>query len=275
MRPESPGSGKFGTETPYLNASAPSQRHPKKPVTTLPKLFSPSNYMKLSPLPFFRPTNPSRPPAADCYFQTSLRRLCHAGVFRLTGRSRPFRRTEPNPRFRSLPRNAFEVGVDSFSPQGVRSVGPRLFDNLILQASGNARSASLGHPFHPQGWPSGRSAADNFARHPSFTPLASFFQIPYGRRSSAFRFVFTKPLASWNGFVAQNSRFRKLVPQKTPFLRLLSQIPTPRGRKSVLNTARTSDTPASYEPPPDSSATPQAKSPPSSPVVDLLPSAPS
>jgi len=51
--------------------------------------------------------------------------------------------------------NAFAVSADAFSPQGVRSVGRRVFDNLILQASVNASRVSWATLFHPQGWPSG------------------------------------------------------------------------------------------------------------------------
>jgi hypothetical protein len=43
----------------------------------------------------------------------------------------------------------FEIGADSFSPQGVRSVGPRLFENLTLQFFPERRLRLLGHPFPP------------------------------------------------------------------------------------------------------------------------------
>ena len=43
---------------------------------------------------------------------------------------------------------SFRSVADSFSPQGVRSVGPRLFDNLILlRPSRHAGSCVLGHAF--------------------------------------------------------------------------------------------------------------------------------
>jgi len=48
----------------------------------------------------------------------------------------------------------FAVSADSFSPQGVQSVGLRLFEILILQVFREHRSRLLGHPFSSAGWPS-------------------------------------------------------------------------------------------------------------------------
>jgi hypothetical protein len=58
-----------------------------------------------------------------------------AGVFLLAAGSRPFRRTRAT-RFSSLPRNTFEVHADPSSPQGVRRVGRRFFDNLNHNQAG-------------------------------------------------------------------------------------------------------------------------------------------
>jgi len=174
----------FLHDTPRNDPARNHRRIPKRRITILPELFSRFNCLKLNLLPFPLQPFPSRPPTAECYFQTSLRRLCHAGVFRLTCGSRPSRRTEPNPRFRSLTAKIlFAVRADLSSPQGVRSVGRRLFDNLILQLLQPRRRCVWATHFIRRAGPTGQ------------TPKAGEFPQDWvrcaARQTSPFGFVFS------------------------------------------------------------------------------------
>ncbi len=105
--------------------------------------------------------------------------------------------------------NTFAVIADSFSPQGVRSVGRRLFENLLLQVFRLRRSRLASRHFRPPGWPSGLKmfTIEEFELLMSavfahgIQPLGSNFQTPqwlWGRRrcNRRFGFVFTKPSAT-------------------------------------------------------------------------------
>jgi hypothetical protein len=108
--------------------------------------------------------------------------------------------------------NTFEVGADPFSPEGVRSVGPRLFDNLILQTFWERQSCLRG------GCQRGRVLDPAAVR----SVLGSYFQIAQNLNSGlpepAIGFVFSKPPSVRKiGFVAQNSRSRKTGSAKNAF----------------------------------------------------------
>ncbi len=108
--------------------------------------------------------------------------------------------------------NTFEVGADPFSPEGVRSVGPRLFDNLILQTFWERRSCLLG------GCQRGRVLDPAAVR----SVLGSYFQIAqnleqWTARTSPWLRFFKTPSLCVYGFVAQNSRSRKTGSAKNAF----------------------------------------------------------
>jgi len=136
--------------------------------------------LKSNPLARAVSHGPIRPHPAARYFQTSFRRSRLAGVS-LLAEDRPFARSR--------------LSADSFSPQGVRSVGSQLFENLIFARPPGTPFASLGPPilFRRVG-PAGCAARQN-------DPLASYFQtcpMAFWVRAleSAFGFVFTKPSAT-------------------------------------------------------------------------------
>lgn len=62
----------------------------------------------------------------------------------------------PRKCFRGSLENAFEVPATLSSPQGVRSIGRQLFDNLRTDSFSAPLAVSLGHPFHLWRWPSGK-----------------------------------------------------------------------------------------------------------------------
>jgi hypothetical protein len=104
---------------------------------------------KISHLSVFSSTFAVQPHPAARYFQTSFRRSRPAGVL-LLGEDcrRPPNRGDP---VSFCLESA--VSADSFSPQGVQSVGPRLFENLMLKVVWECRS-HLGsyfqtRPMHP------------------------------------------------------------------------------------------------------------------------------
>jgi len=98
--------------------------------------------------------------------------------------------------------------ADSFSPQGVRSVGPRLFENLILHVFRKRRSRLWGHPFRLQGLAQRTKQVTIedvafliFIFTPGSHLLGSYFQtrpMAFWARAleSAAGFVFTKPSAT-------------------------------------------------------------------------------
>jgi hypothetical protein len=115
----------------------------------------------------------------------------------------------------SASKTLFEVGADSFSPQGVRSVGPRFFESLILQLFQPSWSCVLGHPFYPQGGPAGKEIE---------IKLASYFQLcrKHAQRARTSGWVrFYKPARL--GSLRKTAHSRESVPQKTPFVRLFRQ----------------------------------------------------
>ena len=112
--------------------------------------------------------------------------------------------TQPNP-FAS--KCFSKIGADSFSPQGVRSVGPRLFENLTLQVSFERRSCLWATRFRPAVDPAGAEELPNRGSRVPYLahridPIGFVFSnLPNGpalvkhpnRRLGLF---FTKPLAT-------------------------------------------------------------------------------
>ncbi len=85
----------------------------KNPFTDLPKIFSSRIALKTKHLPVYSRITPSRTTPAHVMFESAFANLS--------------------------------------SPQGVRSVGGQLFDNLIFTASAKHQSCLLAHPFSSAG----------------------------------------------------------------------------------------------------------------------------
>jgi len=166
---------------------------PWNPVTSRPTLFSAPNLLNPKPLTTCpRPSPFGHIPTHAIFKPGVQQRFVFSGVF--PERVASLYRAGPS-WLRSCLENTFEVRANLSSPQGVRSVGRRLFENLILQASGNASRVSRATHFHPQGWPSGpKRLTIEYARLPDtsvvclsghpllnrsdglFPNVASFFQ---------------------------------------------------------------------------------------------------
>jgi hypothetical protein len=157
-----------------LKTSAP------QAITSLAELFSRPNWLKSQPiavLPSWLQSSTTRP---HVIFKPAFGGRVLLASFRFAD-DRPVRQIGAA-RLCNLPsKMLFAVSADSFSPQGVRRVGPQLFENSILLLFRERRSFSWATYFRQQGWPNGlkRLAIEDLAflifAH-RIQPLGSNFQ---------------------------------------------------------------------------------------------------
>ena len=146
---------------------------------SLAELFSRRNWLKSKPLARFPFRDAFPPNRAARYFQSSFRRLRLAGIL-LLAQDRPVPQIGGS-RLDPAAKMLFAVRSDSFSPQGVRGVGPPLFESLILEVFRERRSCLLGRPFSSGGMAQRlkRLAIEDLAflifAH-RIRPLGSYFQ---------------------------------------------------------------------------------------------------